>query len=872
MSSLRVRLTNNYFLRAGFFVGIALAAYACQLFLSVRVPYEFWGFSLLVFEASVFWASALHAKAPGLSGQERASRVLMFAAFTAYLMGDAYWVTCLSLGGPRPEQDAFCYATRLAFSLFLMAGLAVQLRILASNKRAVILSSALLIAASFVLVFWELGYSNLWSLPSLSPADRLRVFGTGLVNVSVLSMAATVAIFGLKQGYAFIRRKALSVGAILLMVGELSSDAMLATGAYYEGSVADVTAMGGLLLAGFGFSSDKPRTAGQQSYFHWMFPFVDRLPSLFAFTSLLLTLGSDLVTGQTVDPSALAMCIAVIVLISIRQSVVAVSDQFARNQELEEIRESLEFDVLKKTAQLREMLELSRSVIETLDIPEILCRSLDHARKVVRCKSGIARFFDSDGLGDLREEAVWVEGQPVSLSMECDVRSKPDFQISKPDPRTFGKAGAFYVISVDIFIQERQVGWIALGRADLPFEVGEADLLSGIGQIATSALANARTYLLAKDAGQRDPTTNLLNHRAIHEKLVLDLERARKNRVPLSLIMVDVDNFQRFNGTYGHTNGDELLRLVAGALSQVAPAGALVGRFGADEFVIGLLGFTADAALAVASELAVNLENKSVQPAGNSHPIPVNVTCGIATYPEDCDTYEDLLLTAEQNLEQARLIGHEVALTSEIHRVGRLMRTDSSFEVLDMLVTAVDNKDSYTRKHSEQVAEFATWICEALGMDGENTRVVQQAALLHDVGKIGVPAEILAKPGRLTDDEASAVNRHPVLGANLVAAFKDMEAILPGVRHHHERWDGLGYPGGLAGNGIPLIARILCIADTFSAMVTDRAYRKALNWDIALEEVKSHLGTQFDPELGRLFIKAAERKLSTLLPKSRRAA
>jgi HD-GYP domain-containing protein (c-di-GMP phosphodiesterase class II) len=142
----------------------------------------------------------------------------------------------------------------------------------------------------------------------------------------------------------------------------------------------------------------------------------------------------------------------------------------------------------------------------------------------------------------------------------------------------------------------------------------------------------------------------------------------------------------------------------------------------------------------------------------------------------------------------------------------------------------------------------------------ETMRVIRMGGLLHDVGKIGVPDEILRKPGRLTADEWEVMRRHPYLGALIVAGVPDMEPILDIVRSHHERWDGQGYPQGLHGAEIPLLGRILAVADAFSAMTTDRPYRKGMGWEVALEEIRANMGTQFDPALAQAFLRAAKKR------------
>ena len=189
---------------------------------------------------------------------------------------------------------------------------------------------------------------------------------------------------------------------------------------------------------------------------------------------------------------------------------------------------------------------------------------------------------------------------------------------------------------------------------------------------------------------------------------------------------------------------------------------------------------------------------------------------------------------------------------------------ESSFSILDAMVTAVDNKDSYTRRHSEDVTEYALWIAEELGVSTETQRVIRTGGLLHDVGKITVPDEILRKPGRLTPEEFEIMQRHPRMGALIVGAIPGMESILDAVRSHHERWDGKGYPDGTAGEETPLLGRLLAVADAFSAMTTDRPYRKGLEWEFALHEIKANIGTQFDPEMAEAFLRAARKRRTSL--------
>lgn len=179
---------------------------------------------------------------------------------------------------------------------------------------------------------------------------------------------------------------------------------------------------------------------------------------------------------------------------------------------------------------------------------------------------------------------------------------------------------------------------------------------------------------------------------------------------------------------------------------------------------------------------------------------------------------------------------------------------------LKALTNSIDAKDQYTRGHSERVAIISRWIAERLAehepLDEEQIHRVYLAGLLHDVGKIGIDENVLRKNGRLTDDERQCIQRHPAIGAGILQGIKQMRDIVPGVLCHHERIDGRGYPEGLAGDEIPLTARIICIADSFDAMTSKRVYRDAMTLEAALEEIRKGLGTQFDERIGRVFLES----------------
>jgi putative nucleotidyltransferase with HDIG domain len=185
--------------------------------------------------------------------------------------------------------------------------------------------------------------------------------------------------------------------------------------------------------------------------------------------------------------------------------------------------------------------------------------------------------------------------------------------------------------------------------------------------------------------------------------------------------------------------------------------------------------------------------------------------------------------------------------------------------LLHSLTSAVDAKDAYTCGHSERVALLSRHLAQQIGLSDPEVDEVYMAGLLHDVGKIGVPESVLQKTGRLTTEEFDQMKKHPQIGARILADVKQIKALIPGVLHHHERYDGKGYPAGLSGTNIPLMGRIICLADCFDAMTSNRTYRKALPLEVAVTEIRRCAGTQFDPALAEAFVKTGPERFRELL-------
>ncbi len=355
---------------------------------------------------------------------------------------------------------------------------------------------------------------------------------------------------------------------------------------------------------------------------------------------------------------------------------------------------------------------------------------------------------------------------------------------------------------------------------------------------------NRRLSLLATT----DPLTGLFNHRVFHKTLAEESERAEREGYVLAVVVLDLDNFKFFNDAYGHIAGDDVLKQVASALRSLCSGEDTVARFGGDEFALLLplskrrLGQTIES---LQTEIQIGLSRLAFSPPGHESTIPLAVSLGIAAFPGDATSRLEVLEIADTRLRRSKT-GASDGLGDDLLLF--LTRSVSGFSMLNALVTAVDNKDRYTRRHSEDVLKYSIQIASRMRLDEATQHRLKIAALLHDVGKIGIPDAILRKPGRLTEEEYEAVQYHPVMGANIVGAVPGFEDTLDVVRHHHERWDGQGYPGRLTADETPFLARLVAVADAFSAMTTDRPYRKGMDSGTALSILAAGSGSQWDPE------------------------
>jgi len=381
------------------------------------------------------------------------------------------------------------------------------------------------------------------------------------------------------------------------------------------------------------------------------------------------------------------------------------------------------------------------------------------------------------------------------------------------------------------------VGWTSMRR----IEEEDRRTLEAIADLATAACHNAETYHQVQHAARTDALTGLLNHGAMQVRVREEIARARRDGTPLSFAIVDLDDFKRVNDVRGHQAGDELLRQVAAVLLAELRPYDQVARYGGDEFVLLLPGSDETDALRVAERVRDAIAGERVGAC----------SLGVAQWHEPLDA--DMLLEhADRALLLAKRTGKgrvAVANPNVERELAMVQAEHGSPAAVQALAAAIEERDNYTHEHSEEVVHLARGVAMILGLAAEQVERIAHAALLHDVGKLAVPNEILHKRGPLTRSEWDVMAEHPVAGERILLRIPDLAVIAPVVRHEHEQWDGSGYPDGLKGRLIPIGSRIILACDAYRAMTTDRPYRAAMSQDEAVAELRRGAGTQFDPDV-----------------------
>ncbi|MBF0494444.1 MAG: diguanylate cyclase [Candidatus Omnitrophica bacterium] len=371
-----------------------------------------------------------------------------------------------------------------------------------------------------------------------------------------------------------------------------------------------------------------------------------------------------------------------------------------------------------------------------------------------------------------------------------------------------------------------------------------------------------------------DSVTGLFNYKHFMDKLKSEFSRADRMKNHLSLVMLDIDYFRSVNDVYGHKMGDLVLKQVGEEILKSLRNYDLAARYGGEEFAVLSPETTAEQAGKLAQRV---IDNLNARVFGDNN-IKLKFSIGVANYPADKATRDvDLLILADRALAKAKEEGgNKVCLYGSVSEAGAAVQngvTDvemnelqkkidklqeranqSLVESIIAFAKTIEAKDHYTWEHVENVVLYATKIAKRLKLPEWQVEQIRRAATLHDLGKVGIKEEILNKQSRLTEIEYEEIKQHPRIAADILRPLHFLHDIIPLVLHHHEMWNGEGYPFGLKGEEIPLGARIIAVADVYQALISDRPYRKSFTKEEAMDILAKNSGTKFDPELVELFL------------------
>ncbi|MBN1366314.1 MAG: diguanylate cyclase [Dehalococcoidales bacterium] len=505
------------------------------------------------------------------------------------------------------------------------------------------------------------------------------------------------------------------------------------------------------------------------------------------------------------------------------------------------------------------------------EILPTLCRALRISRAQLLLRDNTGSFVAQFAYPEIEDNEValalntdnpmisWLEKKNRPFELR-ELENIPEFKSlwqSEIDDVSSSKLGLFCPVKNKGVL----TGIFALGKKQNGiYSQEDLEMTMAVASQAGLIIENAQHYSQALLKANTDGLTGLYNHRHFHERLEQEIARSSRFGTVFSVIIADIDLFKVYNDNYGHLAGDEVLRHIGEYIKSSIRSIDIAARYGGEEFSVILPETRLIDAQVVAERIRKTIELKT-----NSREMPVTVSVGVASWPIDGVMKEELINRADRALYTAKQNGrNRVCLSTDIIDIGAASSikeaevNPKSLSMIYALAATVDAKDHYTYGHSRKVSEYAVALVEGAKLPKEKISIVRAAGLLHDIGKIGIPDSILNKKEPLSHEEWEPIKAHPQLGVAIIRHIVDLTDCLPAILHHHEHYDGSGYPAGLKGKNIPVEARVLSIADAYEAMTSPRAYRKQMTTEEAIAELKSHSGIQFDPELVQMFCKILE--------------
>lgn len=389
-------------------------------------------------------------------------------------------------------------------------------------------------------------------------------------------------------------------------------------------------------------------------------------------------------------------------------------------------------------------------------------------------------------------------------------------------------------------------------------------------------IKNRELLYKLKELNLKDPFTGFYNYRYLKERLKAEFQRAKRHLLSLSVLKIDIDYFESINELYGDTYGDSILKEFARLIKRYCRQIDIIARTGGEEFVIILPETDKEGAVIIAQRFLSKIKSHIFDKKGKR--IKLNASIGVGSFPEDgVKSASQILDIVSRSIREAKQRGGGNIATykgvsnkkiKEIIKKGeeesidklrsRIIRIEDTMqkaflESIYAFAKAVEAKDQYTSHHAENMISLVVGVGKELNLSEEEIELLRRAAILHDLGKIGISDKILHKKNKLTPGEYAKIKRHPQIGAEILRSIHFLKDVVPFILYHHERYDGLGYPEGLKGEEIPLGARIVAVADVYHALISDRPYRKSLSHQEALKIIIEGSGTHFDPKVVKAF-------------------
>lgn len=484
-------------------------------------------------------------------------------------------------------------------------------------------------------------------------------------------------------------------------------------------------------------------------------------------------------------------------------------------------------DTLKKTnLELEEWNKLYKELYLEYNRKQALLKSLinsipdlifykDSNGEYLGCNTAFEEFA-----GELEQDIIGKMDTDLFLTEEAENFRKMDIEMMKTNtPRKFEE--------IVTYPNGQKVVLETLKTPYYDFEGNVIGLIGVSRDISERKQKEDRIQYLS----YHDVLTGIYNRTYFQEaRLIIDTAE----HLPLSVIVGDVNGMKLINDAFGHREGDKLLREIADILTQCSRKDDIVIRTGGDEFSILMPNTDNQVAKTVADHIRALCDKKRLE----QNMIYTDLALGYATKSEASEPLDKTMILAEELMYRRKLLEHK-----SLHS-----------NILASIKTTMFEKSNETEEHAERLAELSKKLGHAMGLSEEKMDELELVSTLHDLGKISVDRNILTKSGKLSDSDWREIKKHPEVGYRIANSTPELRHIAEYILCHHEHWDGNGYPQGLSGTDIPLLSRIISVVDAYDAMTQDRAYRKALPQEKAVEEILSHAGTQFDPEIAGIFV------------------